>query len=127
MQTRETNSALLTTGSFGAISGIVASIAGAIFVSLASIWVLFPSSATQLMSPYLTWQIDPGAYWLIYPGALVSNYLRGAAFFGAALIVSIILLSIGMYGICVAKGKRNVGIIVYYKPYTFKGDSTNFL
>lgn len=111
MQTgRVVSSALLNTGAFGAIFSTVASVAGVLFVYFGTIWSLFPVLSVQLSAPYLMQMIDPGFLWLIAPDTLVENYLRGTTFVGAVLIVGIILLSVGMYGMCLASGKRALGI-----------------
>lgn len=107
---REVNTAILNTGAFGAIFTAVASIAGVLFVYFASIWNLFPVLSVQLDAPYSMQMIDPGFLWLISPETLVENYLRGTTFVGAVLIVGIILLSIGIYGMCLASGKRGLGV-----------------
>ncbi len=107
---REVNSAILNTGAFGAIFTAVASVAGVIFVLLASIWNLFPVLSATLSPPYLVQLNDPGFLWLISPDVLIKNYLRGTTLLGAVLIVGIILISIGMYGMCQAGGKRKLGI-----------------
>lgn len=112
MQTREINRAVLNTGSFGAISGIIASIAGAIFVYFVSIINIFPVVLAELLPPYEMVVQHPGAFWLISPDVLTENFLRWTAPVGAALIVSMILLSIGMYGLCVENNKRKLGIII---------------
>ncbi|MFB0560211.1 MAG: hypothetical protein ACETWM_03090 [Candidatus Lokiarchaeia archaeon] len=80
-----------------------------LFVYFASIWSLFPVISVQLAAPYSTQMIDPGFLWLISPEILVENYLRGTTFVGAILIVGIILLSIGIYGMCLAGRKRGLG------------------
>lgn len=112
MQTREINRAVLNTGSFGAMSAIVASIAGAIFVYYVSILNIFPALLAELLPPYEMLIQHPGAFWLISPDVLVENFLKGTSLVAASLIVSVILLSIGMYGLCVEKGKRELGIFM---------------